>query len=227
MSKPGEKKELIAEEPAKVSVPAQSATQGQDIIGFDIFGGEAPKTAPSSATTPAPFSFDSAPSVAPVQVAQPQVQQPFAPIQPPQTLYPPQPQPVQQPFNAYGQPQQPYGQPQQPYVQPQQPYVQPQQPYVQPQQPLAQPAQTKFNQYGANPAQFAGYNPYGQPQQNFYGQPNPKFGQAPPQNYPQQQVYSPYVNPMYPTTAPLAVNQAQQPQANVNLNLGITLNPKK
>lgn len=228
LSKPGEKKEIIAEEPTKTVNPTQAATQGTaqgNIIEIDIFGGETTKPTQS----PAPFSFETtapvAPPVQPVQITQaPQVQQPFQPVQPPQQpIF--QPQPTQQPFNPYGQPQQPYGQPQQPYGQPQQPYGQPQQPYGQPQQSYGLPQQPYGSQpapqFTANP-QIPAYNQYGQPQQNFYGPPNPKFGQAP-QNFPQQPAYSPYINPMYPTTAPLAVNSTQP----AGVNLGITLTPKK
>lgn len=107
----------------------------------------------------------------------------------------------QQPFNGYGQ-QQPFGQ----------------QAFGQPQYP---------NQFAGN-QQFAAYNQFGQQQQqanyNYPQNPQP-FGNVAPQGFPQQQGgYNPYINPMYPTTAPLAVNQPQKP---ASLNMGITLNTKK
>ena len=203
MSKPGEKKEtLIAEEPTAKPQTNQSKTEQNGIIEFDIFGGETTKAAQP---TSVPFSFDStpvpqiqAPTLPPQPIIQaPFVSQPQVPVQAP--INPPVP--TQQPFN--------YGQQTQPYIQGQ--------PY-QPQYP---------NQFGGN-QQFGAYNQFSQQQPNFNYPQNPQnpqpFGTPAPQNFGQQGGYNPYINPMYPTTAPLAVNQGQKA---ANVNMGITLNTKK
>jgi hypothetical protein len=203
----------IVNKPAANNNPTNKS--GGDII--DIFELGPSTTQPTN--QPLPFNKPPKPQV---QVQQP-IQQPTQ--QPPQTTVQPNiyqqapqntPQQVQQTFN---QPQQlPYGQQQ----------FQGQQ--FQGQQFQANQAPMGYNQYTQQPSQYGQYgqfpnqfgqpiNQYGQqPQLNQFGQPN-QFAYA--QQPPQQQAYSPYINPMYPTTAPLAAN-SYQPSG--NLNAGITLN---
>ena len=47
---------------------------------------------------------------------------------------------------------------------------------------------------------------------------------VPNQGYPQQTAYNAYTNPVYATNPQIPVSQ---PQKNGNLNMGITLTPKK
>lgn len=198
---------MIAEEPVKTQ-PTQTKTDQNNIIEFDIFGSETAKAPPAPSV---PFSFETTPvaqSQVPVQQTQPLVQQPFAPQHQISVQTPINPQVQQQPFNNF--------------VQPQQPFIQGQQPFVQ--QPVYGQPQYPHQIAGNQP--FVGYNQYNQPQPNFNYPQNPQpYPNVPPQGYPQQQSsYNPYINPMYPTTAPMAVNQAQKP---AGLNMGITLNTKK
>ena len=142
-----------------------------------------------------PFSFE--------QPSQP-VNQPQQVIQPPQQVVQPPPQqiPVQQPF--YGQaPGQAAGQPV--YNQ----YGQVQAPY---------------NQYAPQPGYSQGPQP-GYPQQSPYGHPGVPQQAGYNAGMPQQAGYSPYVNPMYPATAPLA-GQVQQ-KGSLNTSNPITLNSEK
>ncbi len=156
-----------------------------------------------------PFSFDSTPvsqAQAPTPSPQPFVQAPFVshaqiPVQAPITS----PIPAQ-PLN---------------YVQPTQTFIQGQKPLGL-QQGIGQPQYS--NQFVAN-QQFGAYNHFHQQQPNFNYPQNPQpFGNPAPQAYGQQGGYNLYINPMYPTTAPLAVSQGQKA---ANINMGITLNTKK
>jgi len=201
LSKPGEKKETpIIDSPKKTpTTETQQTAPNNNIIDFDFMGSEPAKAQQS-------FSFEQPAVAPPVQPpSQPQTQPIFhqQPTQPVQQI------PTQQP--VYQQPQQPPTQP------PFNPYGQVPAGYGQPQYPP--------NQYG----QYGGYNQFGHPQQGYMQQPPPPYGVGVGgQGFPQQG-YSPYVNPMYPTTAPLAVNQMNQVQQKGNLNagMGITLSTGK
>lgn len=127
---------------------------------------------------------------------QPQVATPYGQPIPPQAYGP---VPGQQPFGSIPFPQASYGQPQYP------------------------------GQFGVNP-QVPAYNQFGQ----LAPQPHPAYGYGqgvnygagmPAPVYQQPPQPNPYINQMYPTTAPLAGNQAQK--GNLNLSTGITLSPKK
>lgn len=65
--------------------------------------------------------------------------------------------------------------------------------------------------------QFGGYNQFGQPQQSYgMGPQNPSYGGM--SQGVNQQGYSQYINPMYPTTAPMVAGQIQQQQNKGSLN---------
>jgi hypothetical protein len=205
---------LIAQ-PTTVSTgnTQHATTNGKsNIMDIDILGSNAPTTPVEQST---PFSFDNSTPVATTPVSQAQqVQQPYvqptqAPLQNPiipQTVSQPALQ-QQQPFNLYGQPQKPFVSPQQPV-------------YIQP----GYGAPHYLNQF-PNP-QYGGYGQMGQ-QQNFGYPQNPQqFVGIPNQGYPQQVGYNHNQNPVYPNNPQMPVNQPQK-AGNLNVNMGITLSPKK
>jgi hypothetical protein len=182
-----------------------ATTNGQNnIIDIDIFGAT---TTPNQGQQSAPFTFENTTRVAQSQPVQQtfvppapvSVQTPvIAPTIPPQTVQ-------QQPFNAFGQPQQSYVPQPQAFGQ--------QQGYGAPQYP---------NQFANQ--QFGGYGQSVQQQSFGYPQNPQPFMGVPNQGYPQQTAYNAYTNPVYATNPQIPVSQ---PQKNGNLNMGITLTPKK
>lgn len=188
---------------------------GNNIIDIDIFGG-APEQPAKQPESP-PFSFE--------QPSQP-VNQPQQVIQPPQQVVQP-PQQVAQP------PPQQVIQPPQQVVQPPPQQIPVQQPFYgqAPGQAAGQPVynqygqvQAPYNQYAPQPGYSQGPQP-GYPQQSPYGHPGVPQQAGYNAGMPQQAGYSPYVNPMYPATAPLA-GQVQQ-KGSLNTSNPITLNSEK
>lgn len=70
--------------------------------------------------------------------------------------------------------------------------------------------------------QFGGFNQFGQPQTNYGMAPQaPGYGGM--GQGANQQGYNQYINPMYPTTAPIVAGQIQQQQNKGSLNGGMQI----